>query len=146
MPITLTIPMDNTFNLPEGQYRGRLVTISRRPNLSGDAAGEQVRFLFEMDIPSITRNIPMAGRNFALNLRGGSELRRFLESWLGRRFFEANCGKTFELESLVGREADLVLIHFQQVGYNKPMVFIQSAAPAGTLALTEQPTTKEGKD
>ena len=146
MPIELIIPMENTFNLKEGQYRGRLNTISRKPNFSGDGAGEQIRFLFRMNIPSITSKVPMAGRNFSLNLRSGSELRRFLESWLGRKFFEANCGKTLDLESLIGREADLVLIHFQQVGYDKPMVFIQSAAPAGTLALTEQPAAKEGED
>ncbi len=85
----------------------------------------------------------MAGRNFPMNLKGGSELRRFLEEWIGRKFFEVNAGKTLELESLIGREADLVLTHFQQVGYEKPMVFIQSAAPAGTLALTEQPAKEE---
>ncbi len=146
MSIQLTIPLDNTFNLQEGQYRGRLVSISRKPNFSGNGSGEQIRFLFEMNIPSITNRIPMAGRTFPQSLRGGSELRRFLENWLGRKFFEANCGKTLELESLIGREADLVLTHFQQVGYEKPMVFIQSAAPAGTLALTEEPAIKEGKD
>jgi hypothetical protein len=64
MAMIVAFPTDNTFNLPEGQYRGRLVTICRKPNLSGHTTGEQLRFLFEMDIPSITRNIPMAGRNF----------------------------------------------------------------------------------
>jgi hypothetical protein len=99
-----------------------------------------------MNIPSIKNRTPMAGKNFALNLRGGSELRRFLENWLGRKFFETNAGKTLDLESLVGREADLVLVHFQQVGYEKPMVIIQSASPPGSLELTEEPAVKEGKD
>ncbi len=146
MSIQLEIPLEYTFNLNEGQYRGRFDSISRKPNFSGDGFGEKIRFLFRMNIPSITNKIPMAGRNFSLNLKGGSELRRFLENWLGRKFFEANSGRTLDLESLIGREADLVLIHFQQVGYERPMVFIQSAAPAGTLALTEQPAVKEGKD
>ena len=81
-----------------------------------------------------------------MNLKGGTELRRFLEGWLGRKFFETNGGKSLDLEALVGREADLVLIHFQQVGYEKPMTFIQSAYPPGSLELTEEPVAKVGKD
>lgn len=146
MPIEVQIPMENTFNLDEGNYRGRLQTISRKPNACAKGPGEQIRLLFEMDIPSIKTRIPMAGRNFTLNLKTGTELRRFLESWLGRKFFETNAGKALDLESLVGREADLVLIHFQQVGYDKPMTFIQSAHPPGSLELTEEPAAREGKD
>jgi hypothetical protein len=148
MSIELTIPLENTFNLDEGNYRGRLSTISRKPNPSSRGPGEQIRFLFEMNIPSIRiRNrIPMAGRNFPFSLRGGNELRRFLENWLGTRFFEANAGKKLDLESLVGREADLVLVHFQQVGYDRPMVYIQEAFPPGALELSEQPAVNEGKD
>ena len=146
MPIEMTIEMENEFNLEEGQYRGRLATLSRKPSHPAKGLGDQVRFLFEMNIPSIKNRTPMAGRNFHMSLKGGSELRRFLEGWLGKKFFDANSGKTLDLELLIGREADLVLTHFQQVGYERPMVCIESAAPPGTLALTEQPAIKEGRD
>jgi hypothetical protein len=146
MSIQLEIPLENTFDLEEGNYRGRLQTISRKPNLNAKGPGEQIRFLFEMNIPSIKNRIPMTGRNFPFSLKGGSELRRFLEGWFGRKFFESNAGKKLDLESIIGREADLVLSHFQQPGYERPMVFIQSASPPGSLELTEKPAIKEGKD
>lgn len=141
----IVIPLENEFNLPAGQFRGRLANLARKPSHFATASGEQIRFLFELDIPSIKNRIPMAGRNFALSLKGGSELRRFLEGWLGKRFFAAKAGQPLDLESLIGRAAELVLTHFQQIGYDQPMVCIASAAPLGTLALTEQPAP-EGKD
>ena len=146
MPIEVHIPLENSFNLDEGNYRGRLQTLSRKPNRCAKGPNEEIRLLFEMNIPSIKNRIPMTGRNFAMSLKGGTELRRFLEGWLGKKFFDANGGKSLDLEALVGREADLVLIHFQQVGYPKPMTFIQSAFPPGSLELTEEPAAKEGKD
>src|SRR5512137_859738 len=102
MPIEVQIPLENTFNLDEGNYRGRLQTISRKPNACAKGPGEQIRLLFQMDIPSIKTRIPMAGRNFTLNLKTGTELRRFLESWVGRELFGTNGGKALDLESLVG--------------------------------------------
>jgi hypothetical protein len=137
MAMIIKLPTDKTFHLPEGNFRGSLASISKRPN--GNHKEETVRFVFDMKVPSIRNAIPCAGRNFPLHLKGGTELRRFLEGWLGKEFFEANGGKSLDLESLIGREADLVLVHFQQTGYPRPMVFVQAAYKPGSLRLTEEP-------
>jgi hypothetical protein len=137
MSMIVQLPRDKTFNLPEGNLRGCLASLSRRP--AGKAKEETVRFVFDMNVPSIRNALPCAGRNFPLDLKVGTELRRFLDGWLGKDFFETNGGKALDLESLIGREADLMLSHFQQSGYEKPMVFIQAAYKPGTLTLTEQP-------
>jgi len=148
MTIPLEIPLEKTFNLNEGCFRGRLDSIIPKPRASGKGSGDQVRFLFEMDIGSILKRnkLPFAGRTFDANLRTGSELREFLETWLGRAYFEAHAGKTIDLESLVGTRADLILKHYHNASYDNPLVFIQAALPAGSLPLTEQPETKEAKD
>ncbi len=139
MPMQITIPMNNVFHLNEGNYRGQLQTLSVIPPRKKTGPGEGIRLLFRMNIPSIKREIPMAGRSFVLNLRSKSDLRQFLDDWLGADFFESNAGSAFDLETLIGREADLTLAHYHQVGYEKPMTYIQSASPPGTLKLNEEP-------
>src|SRR4051794_4950799 len=134
----IQLPRDKTFNLPEGNFRGRLSSISKRP--TGRSQQESIRFVFDMNIPSIKTALPCAGRNFALDIKGGNDLKRFLDGWLGKDFFEANGGQSLDLEHLIGREADLVLTHFQQTGYERPMVFIEAAYKPGKLKLTEQPS------
>lgn len=142
----LEITPEKCFKLPEGNYRARLDTVSRKFTPTKDGPGEQPRFLFEVYIPSIQNRIPMAGRTFAPDLSPRGELRKFLTNWLGREFFEVNSGKMLQLESLAGREADLMLVHFHNDGFENPLVFIEAAFPPGTLKLTERPMEKGGKD
>jgi hypothetical protein len=148
MSIEIEVPLDKTFNLQEGCYRGRLDSITRKPKTTGKGSGDQVRLLFEMDIGSIlkTNKLPFAGRTFDPSLRAGSELREFLENWLGRSYFEAHAGKRINLESLVATRGDLILKHYTNARYENPLVFIQAVLPAGSLPLTEQPQEKEAQN
>ena len=83
----------------------------------------------------------MAGRTFNFELSRRSELRSFVESWLGADFFSRNT--TVDFEQLVGRSADLNLIHRHNDGYDRPYVFIEEIHQAGTLKLTEQPAVQQ---
>lgn len=136
MPLICPIPKDDTYDLPEGRYRA-VLSSARTLLKSTSRPVQQVRLLFDVSIPSLKRKNPMAGRTFNFDLSRRSELRCFVESWLGADFFSRNT--TVDFEQLVGRSADITLIHRHNDGYDRPFVFVESIHPAGTLKLSEQP-------
>jgi outer membrane receptor protein involved in Fe transport len=142
MPLLCPIPRDDTYDLPEGRYRA--VLSSARTLLKGtNRPVQQLRLLFAVSIPSLVNKNPMAGRTFNFDLGRRSELRGFLESWLGTESFVNNTAVDFE--QLVGRSADVNLIHRHNDGYNRPFVFIEAIHAPGSLQLTEnlEPQTIE---
>ena len=139
MPLICPIPKDDTYDLPEGRYRAALSS-ARTLLKSTSRPVQQVRLLFNVNIPSLKHKNPMAGRTFNFDLSRRSELRCFVESWLGADFFSRNT--TVDFEQLIGRAADLTLIHRHNDGYDRPYVFIEAIHPAGSLKLTEQPAVQ----
>ena len=136
MPLICPIPKDDTYDLPEGRYRAALSS-ARTLLKSTSRPVQQVRLLFNVNIPSLKNKNPMAGRTFNFDLNRRSELRCFVESWLGADYFSRNT--TVDFEQLVGRSTDITLIHRHNDGYDRPYVFIEAIHPAGSLKLTEQP-------
>jgi hypothetical protein len=104
------------------------------------AKGSQpwVRFVFEVDVPGMQHQCPCAGRNFVLDLNPGSDLRNFLESWLGRAYFVAHSGQDLDFDTLIGKDADLTLSHYEGENYAKPLVLIECIYPSNTIK-TVQP-------
>jgi len=140
MPLLCPIPKDDTYDLPEGRYRA--VLSSARTLLKPTSrTTQQVRLLFNVNIPSLKNKNPMAGRTFNFDLSRRSELRCFIESWLGAEFFSRNT--TVDFEQLIGRSADLDIIHRHNDGYERPYVFIEAIRPAGSLKLTEAVEQKQ---
>ena len=82
MPLKCQIPVDETYDLPEGRYRAQLVKVRPQIKQSNRGQSHLVRLLFEVEIPSVAVNnkIPMAGRNFILDLKRQSDLRGFPEA------------------------------------------------------------------
>ena len=137
MPLICPIPKDDTYDLPEGRYRAVLTSTRTLLKTTTNRPVQQIRLLFAVEVPSLKNKNPMAGRTFNFDLSRRSELRCFVESWLGADFFSRNT--TVDFEQLVGFNADLSLIHRHNDGYDRPYVFIEAIHPAGTLKLTEQP-------
>ena len=137
MPMICPIPVDDTYDLPEGRYRAVLTSARTLLKTTTNRPVQQVRLLFAVQIPSLKNKNAMAGRSFNFDLSRRSELRCFVESWLGADFFSHNT--TVDFEQLVGRSADIALIHRHNDGYDRPYVFIEAIHPAGSLKLTEQP-------
>jgi hypothetical protein len=138
MPLICNVPKDDTYDLPEGRYRAVLSSVRPQWRPHANKPVQQIRLLFAVQIPSLLNKNPMAGRTFNFDLKRGSELRVFVESWLGADIFSHNT--TVDFEQLVGCSADLNLIHRHNDGYDRPYVFVEAIHPAGTLKLTEQPT------
>jgi hypothetical protein len=137
MPMICPIPVDDTYDLPEGRYRAVLTSARTLLKTTNHRPVQQVRLLFAVQIPSLKNKSPMAGRTFNFDLGRRSELRGFLEGWLGADHFSRN--STVDFDQLIGRAADLTLIHRHNDGYDRPYVFVEAIHPAGTLKLTEQP-------
>lgn len=137
--VVVQIPCLKEFNLPEGNFRGKLLSVQKKYKQKQKSVEKQIRFVFEVAVPSIKGKIPVAGRTFQETMSQDGDLYGFLAQWLGRGFFKERSGTAFDLERLVGMEADLHLIHFANEQYENPLVFISSAHPPGMLSLNENP-------
>ncbi len=143
--IEVIIPKEVTFDLMEGNFSARIINVKPLMKQSGDGPQDWVRFLFAVRVPGMSHLTCMAGRNFKLDLNPGSELRNWLSGLLSSRFFKENSGKKIDLESLIGRECEIVLEHYQGAKFDKPMVIVAELYPPGSLKLTEL-QTEGGQD
>ena len=141
--VIVDIPRDTTFELPEGNYAAIITAIRKFMKQTNRGAQEWMRFLFEVDIPSRSNLINMAGRSFKLEFNNGCDLRNFLTSLLGRQFFHSSSGRKVDLESLCGTKCELELVHFSNGKYEHPMVVVNGCHQPGTLNLTEKPCAPE---
>jgi hypothetical protein len=137
--IIATIPAVTTFDLPVGNYRSKLFRTKRSIKQTSRGSQEWVRLVFQAQVPSMLSQCPCAGRNFVKDLSPGSDLRNFLESWLGRDFFVQRSGQELDFDTLIGREADLVLSHYEGDNYSKPLVIIEEIHPPGTIKVATMP-------
>ena len=141
MPLICPIPLDETYDLPEGRYRARLVKVRPHTKQSSRGSTNVVRLLFEVDVPSLRNKTAMAGRNFNLDLRRQTDLRGFLEAWRGAELF-ATSDEQLDLEQLVDAPAEVVLRHIKNPSHQRPYVLVESIHPPGALWLTGAETTE----
>lgn len=138
----IAVPKQVTFDLPEGNFP---ITLARyHQQLKQTAKGSQgfIRLLFNVKVPGMEDVIPVAGRNFEARLDSGTDLRNFMESWLGRDYFIGLSGKELNLDDLVGKPGEATLRHFHGPDFDKPLVIVDGLFPPGTLKLTEKPQPK----
>lgn len=135
MPLICPIPLDETYDLPEGRFKARLVKVRPHTKQSSRGSANIVRLLFEVDVPSLRNKTAMAGRNFNLDLRRQSDLRGFLEAWRGAELF-ATSDEQLDLEQLVDAPAEVVLRHIKNPSHQRPYVLVESIYPPGALWLT----------
>jgi hypothetical protein len=143
--ITVEIPKEVTFDLPEGNFAARIDNIKRSQKQSAKGMDDWVRIVFQVTIPGMENLTTLAGRGFKLNLNPGSDLRNFLGGLLGVWFFLTGSGQKFDLETLIGRECEVKLEHFYGKDYEKPLVVVAAVYPPGSLKLTEA-KPEGGKD
>lgn len=137
--IIAKIPPVTSFDLPRGNYRSKLIRTKRLIKQTAKGSQEWIRFVFEVNVPSMPNQSACAGRNFLLDLNPGSDLRNFLESWLGRDYFVARSGQDLDFDTLVGQDADISLSHYEGENYEKPLVIIDCIYPPGTFKVAQMP-------
>ena len=136
------VPKQVVFDLPEGNYQATLVKYHQQFKQTGKGSQTFIRLLFKVTVPGMENVTSSAGRNFEAKLDSGSDLRNFLESWLGRDYFLKLSGKELDLDELVDKPGEVTLRHFQGPDFDKPLVIIDGLFPPDTLKLTDKPKTK----
>ena len=132
----LNIEKLKCFDLPEGNYRARFTENKPILKMKDGKSVNYCRLLFEVTQGSQIDKC--AGRNFLPCLVKNSQLREFLCSWLGSGVFETTSSRKFELDSLIGKEADIVIRHIINGPDMPPFCQLAAIYPAGTL-VTEPP-------
>ena len=132
------VPAVKTFDLPAGQYKATLTSTKLLKKQTRKGPQDWIRLVYAVKIDSMADQLPCAGRNFVLDLNPGSDLRVFLENWLGLDFFKSMSNKDLDFDGLVGLDGDIELSHYCGEDYEKPLVVIDGIYPKGSLKLTEQ--------
>ncbi|MEI6393268.1 MAG: hypothetical protein WCT12_19460 [Verrucomicrobiota bacterium] len=135
--IDIYVANEITFDLPEGNFAGKIDSVKVFPKNSRKGMEDWIRILFLVEVPGMENLHTMAGRNFKLNLHSGSELRNFLRGLLGGQFFLNVSGQKFDLESLIGRDCAVKLEHYRGKNYDKPMVVVASISPPFSMEVTQ---------
>ena len=125
----IQIPKAESFDLPEGTFKATIDDIRYTTKQKAKGAADWLRFVFRVDVPGINRFAAKAGRNFEINLHPGSDLRNFLTSLLGDKFFTDWAEEVFEFESLIGMGCEIDLVHRQGKTYAKPFVMVANIRP-----------------
>ena len=130
----LPFEADKTFNCPPGNHRATLYEVREQQKATKDGTDVFIRFVFRMDDVCSESKEVVTGKNFVPTLSQGGDLRLMLEIWLGEKFVEEQ-HKTgnWNLKTLEGQKADLVIRHIKNRGYKKPFVNIEQILAPGTL-------------
>ncbi len=109
---------DNNFE-PCPEYTGRAVCVDvtplkKRPSQYGEQ--DVFRVVFEIDMPREDGSRFCAwSRNFTPTINEKAAFRKFLRGWLGRDLTEAELND-FDTETLIGKPAQLVVVHEHKDG------------------------------
>lgn len=136
MKIIKKIPAVKTFDLPVGIYQAALSQIKPVTKQTKRGPQEWVRLNYEVQVPGMANQIPCAGRNFLLDLNPGSDLRNFLEVWLGSDYFTTKSNQEYDFDELMGKEGDIQLSHYLGGDNDKPFVNIDNIFPLNSQRLT----------
>lgn len=140
MKITKKIPPVKTFDLPAGLYHAKLTEYRPITKQTKRGPQEWVRLLFQVKVPEMSNKIACAGRNFVLDLNPGSDLRNFLEVWLGSEFFESKSNENLDFDTLINKEGDISLSHYIGDDNEKPYVNIDNVFPLNSQIQPEPKT------
>ncbi len=136
--MTLNIPQEISWDCSEGTRNATFYEFKEVSRYTKRGEEKFVRLVFQLDELSTEDSIVLVGRNFVPSLKKGSDLRLFLDTWLGDDFVDQHKqGGKFDLEALNGRRGEIVVKHFENQGYAVPFVHLQAAYPLGTLRKQE---------
>ena len=133
----LTVPQNTSFLCPEGAFHATFYQAKETQKQTPQGPEKQVRLLFQIDALTNPETLMLAGKSFAPSLARGSQLRNFLDMWLGEKFVDQHkkAGK-FDFDSLNNLKADVRIVHFQNQNHPHPYSNLVAAYPFETLPTT----------
>ena len=126
----IDIPKKVSFHAPEGAHRATLLSVGE-PKRGSDSCDNEVRLVWELQ--TVDRHWTFhAGKTYCLD-DNSIELIADLESLLGEEMhlLQDESGQ-LDLDLLIGRQADLILVHINNSKHDKPYVYIKGVCPPGT--------------
>lgn len=145
-PLVVPVPHGNNFHIPEGQYRAKVTNVRKATVERLDGAGEVLRLVFEVQVPSLPKRKNLAKAEYRLDLNPGSDLRNVLSRWLGQQVFADASGGSFDLSQLIDMEVEVEIEHVitsQREKYEYPLVRVRDIRKPGTMRLTGTTIAKE---
>jgi hypothetical protein len=128
----LKLGTNDIFDCPEGQYKAVLERIGEPKKRINKPCAAQVRTTFRARLA--TGKEYLVARTFCADLGYGSEFYSFLESWTDGKFETLlDDNGEVDLNLLIGKEADLLITHYDDGTHSKPYVKIAGVFPPGTL-------------
>jgi len=141
----VTIPKDSTFKLPQGRFKAVIPGVKTKPVDTVRGQQYNAAILFKVFVPGMENYECLARKVLPLDLKAGSELRRFLSGLLGTEYFRGKSNQAIDLNSeLANKPCEVVLIHakFDEDRYDFPLVDVESVHPP----TPEPPTSKQKGD
>jgi hypothetical protein len=125
---------------PEGNYSAVLTKAVVISEESDDCELiDMVRITFTVEVPWIKNKPVFAWKTIKLSTEKGNDFRKALIKWLGKEFVrEIDQSDSFDLNTLVGKKAELTVKHSHNKAYENPLVIIEEIRPVGSLALTTE--------
>ena len=116
-----------TFNMPESTYLAELVEVRQQQETGDNGLKEMARFLWHIKDQTGSYVEYMAGKTYEANLEAGSFLRNDLETW---GVLSDPYTGDFDLDSLVGKKANIVIRHYKSGTHKNPFCKIIAVLPA----------------
>src|ERR1035438_7647649 len=68
-PLVVPVPRESNFRIPEGRYRAKIASVRKLTVERQDGAGEVLRLLFEVQVPSLPNTQNLAKAEYRLEMR-----------------------------------------------------------------------------
>jgi hypothetical protein len=139
-PLVVPVPRESNFRIPEGRYRAKITSVRKLNVERLDGAGEVLRLLFEVQVPSLPNRQNLAKAEYRLEMNPGSDLRNVLTRLLGKRVFADAGGGTIDLEQLANMDCEVEIEHVvtsRREEYSYPLVRVRDIRKPGTMQLTD---------
>jgi hypothetical protein len=144
--LTVTVPKESTFKLPEGSFPAQIKSIRKLHKQNAKGSVPWVRFLFKVKVPGLERFECLAKQDFPLNLENGTDLRNIIDRLLGKRYLASLSGQPFDLEVLIDQDCEIELEHVNLDGrenFDFPLVVVRDIQLPGTMCLTVPSVAKD---
>ena len=138
-PLVVPVPRESNFRIPEGRYRAKIASVRKLTVERQDGAGEVLRLLFEVQVPSLPNTLNLAKAEYRLEMNPGSDLRNVLSRLFGKQVFTDASGGTFDLGQLVNMDCEIEIEHVitsRRDEYSYPLVRVRDIRKPGTMQLT----------
>ena len=131
----IQIQKDDNWDGPEGTVPAVLREIRVTEKIIGGKMVTTIRPVFQLTSMCSPRFNYVVGKNYPLT--DPNKFKADFENWLGDKFYDladANGKISREaLESLIGRQADLHVVHIHNDNHKAPFCHVATIAPSGTL-------------